>query len=194
MKKKIESQIQLLPLKEITPYDKNPRKNDEAVEAVKNSIKEFGFQAPIIVDSKHVIIVGHTRYKAAQELKLDKVPVIVAENLTDKQAKAYRIADNSTGQLAEWDFELLESELEVLKNYKFEDFGLDFFNTTSEEEFKTNPEERMAARENSSLRPFILVYEFETYQKVQKKLEEIKVDQCLKDYSEVLLHLLNMKK
>ena len=87
-------QIQMMKLSEIHPYEKNPRFNDGAVEAVANSIKEFGFQQPIVVDKDLVVVVGHTRLKAAEQLGLTEVPVVIAENLTPEQVQAYRIADN----------------------------------------------------------------------------------------------------
>lgn len=107
--------IELRPLTEIKPYEKNPRVNDAAVEAVARSIREFGFRQPIVVDAAGVIVVGHTRWKAAKRLGLDKVPVHVARELTPEQAKAYRIADNATADLATWDLELLPSELSELQ-------------------------------------------------------------------------------
>lgn len=110
-------------LNEIKPYEKNPRRNDDAVDAVAASIKEFGFQQPIVVDKDGIIIAGHTRYKAATKLGLKTVPVVVADNLTDEQVKAYRLADNKTGELAEWDFNLLPAELEVLSNFDMSEFG-----------------------------------------------------------------------
>ena len=107
-------------LADITPYDKNPRHNDQAVEAVARSIQEFGFRQPIVVDEQGVIIVGHTRYKAAEKLKLETVPVHVATGLTEAQIKAYRIADNQTASLAEWDAELLNLELVDLEALDFD--------------------------------------------------------------------------
>ena len=98
---------------EIIPYDKNPRKNDKAVDKVANSIRAFGFQSPIIIDEQNVIICGHTRFKAAKKLGLKQVPCIVATGLTDAEIRAYRIADNKVGELAEWDKDLLASELEL---------------------------------------------------------------------------------
>lgn len=98
----------------LIPYDNNPRKNDDAVEYVANSIREFGFQQPIVVDSEGVIIVGHTRLKAAQKLGLETVPVAVADDLTPNQIDAYRLADNKTNEFAEWDFEKLNEELESI--------------------------------------------------------------------------------
>ncbi len=117
--------IVMKPWSEIKPYDRNPRKNDDAVDAVANSIREFGFKQPIVVDRDLVIIAGHTRWKAAAKLKLKEVPVIIAEDLSEEQANAYRIADNSTGELAEWDLDLLSNELENI-SYDMADFGLDF--------------------------------------------------------------------
>ncbi len=107
--------IELRPLAEIKPYERNPRINNAAVEAVARSIREFGFRQPIVVDADGVIVVGHTRWKAAQKLGLDKVPVHVAADLTPVQAKAYRLADNATADLAIWDLQLLPAELAVLQ-------------------------------------------------------------------------------
>ena len=111
--------IEMRKLSEIKPYDRNPRKNDSAVDAVAASITEFGFRAPIVVDAEDVIIVGHTRWKASQKLGLERVPVHVANELTPAQVKAYRIADNKTAEIADWDFNLLPLELKDLQ-------GLDF--------------------------------------------------------------------
>ena len=99
-------------LNEITPYDKNPRKNDEAVPFVANSIKEFGFKVPIVIDKDGVIVAGHTRYKAAQSLGMKSVPCIVADDLSPEQVKAFRLADNKVGEIAGWDFDLLDMELD----------------------------------------------------------------------------------
>ena len=103
------------PITEIKPYEKNPRQNDAAVDAVAASIREFGFRQPIVVDPDDVIICGHTRFKAAQQLGLEKVPVHVARDLTPEQIRAYRIADNKTGELATWDMDLLPIELAELQ-------------------------------------------------------------------------------
>ena len=111
-------------LSEIKPYEKNPRKNDDAVEYVANSINEFGFKVPIVVDKDGTIINGHTRYKAAKKLKLKEVPVIVADDLTEEQVKEYRLADNKVSELANWDFNLLKGEMEDFgKEFNMEDFG-----------------------------------------------------------------------
>ena len=115
--------VTLRPITEIKPYDRNPRINEDAVDAVAASIKEFGFRQPIVVDADDVIICGHTRYKAAIQLELAKVPVHVAKDLTPEQIKAYRIADNKTAELAEWDFDLLPIELGELQECNY-DLGL----------------------------------------------------------------------
>lgn len=107
--------IELRPISQIKPYEKNPRVNDAAVDAVARSIQDFGFRQPIVVDKDDVIVVGHTRWKAATKLALSEVPVHVAKELTPEQAKAYRIADNKLNQLSEWDTELLGMELGELK-------------------------------------------------------------------------------
>lgn len=120
----MKHQIEYKSLDEIRPYDDNPRRNEAAVGPVANSIREFGFQSPIIVDKDGVIIAGHTRYKAAKRLGLKEVPVVYATELTPEQVQAYRIADNSTGEIAEWDPALLLQELEGL-TYDMADFGLD---------------------------------------------------------------------
>jgi DNA modification methylase len=115
--------IELRPLTAIRPYDKNPRRNDGAVAAVARSIQEFGFRQPIVVDAEGVIIVGHTRYKAAEQLGLTEVPVHVATGLTADQIRAYRLADNQTNTLSTWDPDLLQFELAGLQDVDF-DLGL----------------------------------------------------------------------
>lgn len=104
-------EIQDVLLDTLKEYENNPRNNEKAVAAVAESIKQFGFKVPIIIDRNAVIVAGHTRAKAARMLRLDRVPCIVADDLTDEQIKAFRLADNKTGELAEWDFEKLEKEL-----------------------------------------------------------------------------------
>ena len=114
-----------MPITDVVPYDKNPRNNAGAVESTANSIKEFGWQQPIVVDKDNIIIVGHTRLKAAEKLNLDTVPVVVADNLSDEQVKAYRLADNKTGELADWDMALLSEELEGIAELDMGDFGFE---------------------------------------------------------------------
>jgi len=122
--------IELRKISDIKPYDKNPRDNDGAVEAVARSIREYGFRQPIVVDAEGVIIVGHTRWKAAQKLGLAEVPVHVATDMTSAQIKAYRIADNKVAELASWDMELLPIELSELRGM---DVDLELLGFSSEE-------------------------------------------------------------
>ena len=114
-------QVEMRPIGSIKPYEDNPRLNDAGVEAVAASIKAFGFRQPIVVDEEDVIIVGHTRYKAALKLGMTEVPVHVARGLTPAQARAYRIADNQTATLSQWDEDKLPLELMALQR---EDFDL----------------------------------------------------------------------
>ncbi|HRS72261.1 MAG TPA: DNA modification methylase [Anaerohalosphaeraceae bacterium] len=122
--------IELRSIETIKPYENNPRVNDKAVDAVMASLQEFGFRQPIVIDKDGIIIVGHTRYKAAQKLGLEKVPVHVAKDLTESQIKAYRIADNQTATIADWNYELLPIELKDLQGM---DFDLDLLGFSEEE-------------------------------------------------------------
>ena len=110
-------------LDEIKPYENNPRHNDNAVDAVANSIREFGFKVPLVVDSEGVIVAGHTRYKAAKKLGLAKVPCIIADDLTDEQVRAFRLADNKVGELATWDLDTLKVELDNIGEIDMSEFG-----------------------------------------------------------------------
>ena len=110
-------------LDDLKPYENNPRFNDDAVEYVANSIKEFGFKVPIVIDKNNVIVAGHTRYKASMELGLKEVPCIVADDLSEKQIKAFRLADNKVSEKASWNYDLLDLELDDIKELDMEDFG-----------------------------------------------------------------------
>jgi site-specific DNA-methyltransferase (adenine-specific) len=119
--------VKMVPTEEVVPYDKNPRLNDNAVDAVANSIREFGFKVPIVVDGDGVVISGHTRLKAAKALELTEVPVIVADDLDDTKIRAFRLADNKVAELADWDESLLVKELAELAdmNYDMGQFEFD---------------------------------------------------------------------
>lgn len=117
-------------ISELKPYENNPRNNDNAVEYVANSIKEFGFKVPIVIDKDNVIVTGHTRLKASELLGLKEVPCIVANDLTEEQIKAFRLADNKVGEIAEWDFDLLDEELKNILNIQMEDFNFMSFDET----------------------------------------------------------------
>lgn len=110
-------------IEDLVEYENNPRHNDNAIEKVKSSIKEFGFKVPIIIDKDNVIITGHTRTKAARLLGMKTVPTIRASDLNEEQVNAFRLADNKTQEFADWDFDLLEKELENIKNINMDDMG-----------------------------------------------------------------------
>lgn len=146
--------IEYIDTEKLIPYINNPRINDEAVDVVAASIKEFGFKNPIIIDKENVIIAGHTRLKAAKKLGMEEVPVIRVEDLTENQIKAFRIADNKTVEFAEWDMELLQLELEELEDmftgfseeekeiiFSVSDIDIDSFFEDTEETNKKKEEE-----------------------------------------------------
>lgn len=117
--------VRYVPIGDVAPYGGNPRCNDQAVDAVAASIREFGWRQPIVVDADGTIIAGHTRYKAAERLGMGEVPVVVASDLTPEQCAAYRLADNRSGELAEWDMDLLAQELDGLVDIDMSQFGFD---------------------------------------------------------------------
>lgn len=108
---------------ELKPYENNPRINDGAVDMVASSIAEFGFKVPIVIDSNNVIVAGHTRWKASKKLGLETVPCIIADDLSEEQIKAFRLADNKTSEFSVWDFEALDKELAELVEFDMSDFG-----------------------------------------------------------------------
>ena len=141
-------EIKMIKVEELKPYENNPRFNDDAVEYVANSIKEFGFKVPIVIDKDNVIVAGHTRYKASMELGLEEVPCIIADDLTDEQIKAYRLADNKVSEKSEWNLELLNEELEEILNINMDEFGflkreeVDVENIDVDEYFEDESNER----------------------------------------------------
>lgn len=114
------------PVYDLIPYANNPRNNEKAVSKVAESIKEFGFKVPVVIDANDVIVCGHTRVKAAKLLDMDTVPCVVADDLTDEQVRAFRLADNKVSELAEWDFDKLDDEMSMLEEFNMEDFGFEF--------------------------------------------------------------------
>ena len=106
-----------LKTEQLIPYINNPRNNDDAVDKVASSIKEFGFKVPIVINKDNVVVTGHTRLKAAKKLGIEEVPCIIADDLTDAQIKAFRIADNKVSEYAKWDEDMLKVELEELQGH-----------------------------------------------------------------------------
>jgi ParB-like chromosome segregation protein Spo0J len=126
-------------LDSLIPYDHNPRINDQTVPLLVNSIKQFGFKVPLVIDRDNVIVAGHTRYKAALELGMEEVPCIIADDLSPEQVKAFRLADNKVAEASKWDFGLLQQELDQLSmedlDFDMSDFGFEMQDLPSEDEF-----------------------------------------------------------
>lgn len=161
-------------LNELKPYENNPRINDGAVKFVKNSIEEFGFKVPIVIDKDGVIVAGHTRYKASQELGLETVPCVVADDLTDEQVKAFRLADNKTAEKASWDLDALKTEMEELEEIdgiNMREFGFgDFEISASTEDMDAFSEH---SEETLKKQRVIITYETEEEQLFLEKLLQV---------------------
>ena len=163
-------------LEELKPYEDNPRHNEQAVDAVANSIENFGFKVPIVIDKDNVIICGHTRYLASQQIGLEKVPCVIADDLTDEQIKAYRLVDNKVAELSDWDFSLLDKELAELENIDMEQFEFDeLIDELGYEEKFSLPDEKS----NYSQITFSLSQEQKSH--INKIIKNTK-----KDYKEIL--------
>lgn len=133
-------QIVMSKINDLIPYENNPRNNDEAVQYVAESIKNFGFKIPIIIDKEKTIVAGHTRLKAAVQLGMEQVPCIIADDLTEEQVKAFRLADNKVGEIAEWDYEMLQKELAEIENIEMQDLGFAEVDGLDFEQFFTDYE------------------------------------------------------
>lgn len=170
-------QIEWEQISKIKEYKNNPRKNENAIDAVASSIRQFGWKQPIVVDKNGVIIAGHTRYKAAKKLGLQTVPVIVANDLTPSQVKAYRIADNKVGELAFWDDDALRLELGELANLDFDMSGFGFDDILEDEEEKEYDKKQKEFRERMEAGE--LSEDSEEYQEFLQKFEAKKTtDDC----------------
>ena len=158
---------------ELIPYEKNPRKNDKAVEYVANSIKEFGFKVPIVIDKNNVIVAGHTRLKASKKLRIKEVPCIIADDLDEEKIKAFRLADNKVSELAEWDSEKLKEELDELYNIiDMNEFG---FSVQIEniDDIIEEPEEEIAVELGEANNYVVL--QFYTEDEWEKAMEVLKL-------------------
>src|SRR5574344_1737600 len=127
---------------DLKAYENNPRKNEKAVDAVANSINSFGFKVPVIIDKNNVVVAGHTRLMACKKLGIDEVPCIIADDLTEDQIKAFRLADNKTSELATWDLDKLNQELEFIEmdmtQFGFDDLEKELDRDVLEDEFDEN--------------------------------------------------------
>jgi DNA modification methylase len=179
--------VQEIKLKDIKPYGKNPRKNDNAIPYVAESIKQFGFKVPIVIDKNNVIVAGHTRYKAARKLGFKSVPCIIADDLTDEQIKAFRLADNKVSEKAEWDLDLLDSEIEGIFDIDMTDFGFEFESEeleAEEDEYQgTVPEDPVTQKGDMwKLGEHLLLCGDSTcITDVEKLMYEEKADMCFTD-------------
>lgn len=178
--------VEMMKVADIKPYEKNPRYNDNSVEAVAKSIKEFGFRVPIVVDKNNCIICGHTRWKASKYLGLNEVPVIKATDLSEAKAKAYRIADNKTAELSSWDYDKLQEELKVLDSADMLDFGF----TESELDIQPEVEEMIETEDwvnqdvfDTQSGRIIITYSTPMEEKWLKS--KVKEETILKDYYKV---------
>lgn len=142
-------------INELKAYENNPRNNELAVDKVAASIEEFGFKVPIIIDRDNVIIAGHTRLLAAKELGLEKVPCIIADDLTPEQVKAFRLADNKVSGFASWDFQKLSEQMEQLDDFKMERFGFETISFDDVDDFLSSMEieQEMGSNEESEDEP-----------------------------------------
>lgn len=132
-------EVRNVSVKDIIPYENNPRKNEDAIQVVMNSIREFGIKQPLVIDENNVIVVGHTRFAAAKKLGYTEVPCVIASDLTEDQINAYRIADNRTAEYSSWDVELLNNQLANILTVDMEMFGFDL---NADEQVKKKEEEK----------------------------------------------------
>lgn len=140
--------VEMISIADITPYRDNPRNNDNAVKYVKESIEEFGFKVPIVVDKHNVLVAGHTRLRAAIQLGYTEVPTVTADDLSDDQVRAFRLADNKVSEYAQWDFNLLEKELSEIEDIDMESLGFDdsiFDELEEEPEVKTYDDKKLGS-------------------------------------------------
>lgn len=170
---------------ELIPYVNNPRNNEGAVDAVASSIKHFGFKQPIVIDSKNEIVAGHTRLLASKKLGLKEVPVIIADDLNDTQIKAFRLADNKVAELANWDWELLDVEIEELEemdlDFELSDFGFedDSFDMSYIDEL--NEEGLSMTRGDNDHFTMSLTFPIEKEQLINDYINEVTKDKLVND-------------
>lgn len=185
-----EMKIEYKNIEELIPYENNPRINKEAVDYVANSIKEFGFKNPIIIDKNNIIVAGHTRLKACEKLGIKRVPTITADDLTDEQIKAFRIADNKVAEFSKWDTDKLNIELDNIdidmSEFGFEDLemeDIDISNNDEEEKYTTKvdvPQYQITGEEPD-------ISELVDCKKAEELIEEIKNSKVSEEQKEFLI-------
>ena len=185
----IDIKIEEINLDDLKVYGNNPRINDNAIKYVTNSIKKFGFLVPIVIDKNNVIVCGHTRYLASKELNLKNVPCIRAESLTDKQVKAFRIADNKIHEKSSWDNDLLKEELTELQDFGFDLEDLGFLNFELDYILSDNTENFINDLEENDFKDNNLLNEFFSMTFVfPKNKEELLKDYVSKNGKEIIVN------
>lgn len=185
----IDIKIEEINLDDLKVYGNNPRINDNAIKYVTNSIKKFGFLVPIVIDKNNVIVCGHTRYLASKELNLKNVPCIRAESLTDKQVKAFRIADNKIHEKSSWDNDLLKEELTELQDFGFDLEDLGFLNFELDYILSDNTENFINDLEENDFKDNNLLNEFFSMTFVfPKNKEELIKDYVSKNGKEIIVN------
>lgn len=174
----MELKIEYVDIDKIKPYENNPRHNEEAIPYVMNSIKEFGFKNPIIIDKNNVIIAGHTRLESAKRLGMKEVPIIHADDLTEEQVKAFRLADNKVSEKAEWDFNMLDAELADL-DIDMTDFGFEKLDI-NEEDFGT--EFNLKEGDREPIQTMSITLSDEQVEKVNEAINKMKQTNTFKNY------------
>lgn len=164
---------------DIIPYENNPRKNDDAVDVLANSIKEFGFKVPIIIDKENVVVAGHTRLKALQKLGYKNVPCIVADDLTDEQIKAFRLADNKVAEKSEWDFNKLDLELDEI-DFDMTEFGFD----TGMKDDNYGTEFELKDGDREPIQTMNFTFSDEQAERINEAISKMKQTQQFKDYED----------
>lgn len=183
-------EIENTAIETIKPYEKNPRKNEKAIEKVAESLSEFGWQQPIVVDEDFIVLAGHTRLSAAKSLGFSEVPIYVAKGLTEAQKKSYRIADNKTSEYAEWDKDLLQQEFSALMGLdadltltafsldeisKFSDDFLDWDDGEENEEEEVDHDDLLKDLNSAHVKMVLIYLNTETepvFREMSEKLQE----------------------
>lgn len=163
-------EVKQIDLSDLIPYERNPRRNDKAVNAVAKSIEQFGFKVPIVIDAAHQIVAGHVRFKAAKMLGFDKVPCVVASDLTPEQVKAFRLIENKTSELATWNYEKLGEELRELAGELASEFN---FELPKQNELPAMDFSSMGRKERSEFESMTLVFSEEQKKFVDEALSSV---------------------
>lgn len=169
-------QIVYKKVNDLIPYENNPRINDEAVEYVKNSIKEFGFKVPIVIDKNNVIVAGHTRLKASLELNLEEVPCIIADDLSQDQIKAFRLADNKVSEKAQWDFSKLDEELDSILDIDMSMFDFEIVEDNFDTDFS------LAEGDREPIQTMSLTFSDDQVEVINEAISKMKQTEKFKNY------------